>query len=199
MAAFYFKALIAPAALAGAVLLLRKLTFGLSEANRDLSKWSGALAASFAQLDIAQMRSDIATANASAGTGANLNAALADVIREFQPIREDLANLMNIVGTGVAVHLKNLIALTKEVMATTPWLKKILEKIQKEAEEANKKNREAGFPGNAALGALAAGQFQDPAQLGRQDPFMDGNVARARGAFLEPVARPGQGPKLELQ
>lgn len=184
LAAMHFKALIAPAALLGAVALLRKFTFGLSESNRDLAKWNGALAASFAKLDIAQMQMDIRQASATGGSAAALNDALADVIREFQPIREDLGILVNLVGISAATGVKSLISMAKQMMIAIPQLKEIVDGLHIIEDEMKKKNKADGFLGNAALSNMAGMGGGGPKGL---DPVADGNAGRAKDAF---IARP---------
>lgn len=183
-----FHQLVAPAALLGTVALLKKFTFGLSESNRDLAKWNGALAASFARLDIQQMRMNIRTANATSGTGAELNRQLGEVLTEFQPIREDLGRLVNVVGISAAKGLKTAIEVLKVLADNVPAIKEIrdgLNLIEKEM----KKGQNNKFPGNQVLEA-AVGLPGAPVR--RLD-----DVARAHGAFLRrhrdrPRARRGR-------
>jgi hypothetical protein len=194
-AAMLFKALIVPAALAGTVALFRKLTFGLSESNRDLSKWNGALAMSFAKMDIQQMRLDIRQAKATQGTAVGLNDALMEVKQEFQPIREDLGILINLVGISAAKLLKAGIEGVKLMGANFPLLKELVD-AAKAIEDGMKKDIQGGGPGAQVLAAVARGEFQEggggpaPRQLPR--PPQAGDIAllpdmrRARGAFLNP-------------
>lgn len=154
-----FHQLVAPAALLGAVALLKKFTFGLSDSNRDLAKWNGALAASFARLDIAQMRMDIQTAQATSGTGSALNDALADVILEFQPIREDLGILVNLVGISATQAIKTMIGIYKQIQTIFPQFKEIVDGLHILEDEMKKKT--PGQPlGNQALNALTRPGFQ---------------------------------------
>lgn len=175
-----FTALGAGAALGGAVALFKKMTFGMSDANRDLAKWNGAIAASFAKLDIQSMRLDIQTARASAGGAATLNDAIAELKTEFQPIRENTARLLNIVGVMGVNALKTALAAVKAFAANNDLLKGIQEAID-EAEKNMKKDKNEQFPGNQALEAIAR---LPVGGLPGGGPQQNHDVGRARGAFV---------------
>lgn len=77
---------------------LETFVWGISESNRGLARWNGEIAASFAQLDIANMRRDIQTADATSGSTVALNSAFNDLMTELQPMRETVATGLNVIG-----------------------------------------------------------------------------------------------------
>lgn len=101
------------AGIAGAALLVTKALFDMakaahnfvtqqSESNRRLAMFSGQLSASFAKMDLEQMRRDMSMARNTGGTAAELNQARTEMENALQPIKEDVANIYNILATYVA-------------------------------------------------------------------------------------------------
>lgn len=93
-----------PAALTTLIQAFETLGRRVSDSNRHLSRFNGVLAASYAQRDVAQLRSDFKTAQGTAGTGAMLNDQLAKLIEEVQPMKETVIRLLNTVAAiGVMI------------------------------------------------------------------------------------------------
>jgi hypothetical protein len=157
-----FRQFIGPTALSGAIYGLKKFVEGVVDSNRSLAKWNGRLAASFAMLDVKKMRLDIQTANASSGTGAELNSAFGQLLHELQPLREDLAVFMNLVALNIVKTSQSLVALVKSAIELYPALKEIVDGINALEDEAKKKNNNDAHPGNDAMNALANMQPGNP-------------------------------------
>lgn len=81
---------------------LELFVWGVSESNRSLSRWNGQIAASFAKLDIANMRREIETGEATSGSATAVNTAFNDLLQEMQPIRQDISTIVNSVGVVAA-------------------------------------------------------------------------------------------------
>lgn len=174
-----FTKLAGPAGLVGMIFGMKKFVGVLSESNRDLAKWNGSLAASFNKLDIQQMKFDMQTANATSGSASALNDAFAELLTEFQPIRQDIGILVNLAGIGIANGTKQLIILVKSLQDTFPFLKDAVAHL--EAMEDELKNGKQQSPiGNTALANLAAmgGGAARPAVQGPM-PFLNPGIAPA--------------------
>lgn len=135
---------------------LRKFATLISESNRDLAKYNGRLAVSFAQLDIAHLRSDILTSQATSGSGTELNRQLADLIHEIQPTREALGTLVNVVGIEIVKASKTLIGIARTFAETVPFLRGAVQKLKDIEDELKRKN-----PGQAGLGTQIMERMMD--------------------------------------
>lgn len=80
---------------------LRVFAERVSNANRSLEKWNGAIATSYAQLDVIRMQTDWQTANNTSGSTVLLNQSLGSLIRELQPFREGTITLLNLIAYSV--------------------------------------------------------------------------------------------------
>lgn len=98
----------APIWLQGVITGFEKLGKTISETNRDLTKFDGRIADSFARLDFSQLRSRQQVARATSGSAAFLNDSLAALVRELQPMRNALTTVMNGVGI-LAVNVARLV------------------------------------------------------------------------------------------
>lgn len=166
-----FRKLAGPAGLLGIHYALKKFTEQVIESNRGLAKWNGQLSSSFAKLDIVKMRMDIQTANASSGTASELNDSYGEMLREFQPFRQDMAIFMNLVATNLVKSSTATLAMLRAMAADNAVFKEILDGLNVLEDEAKKKNKNGDFPGNATMRDLInMGGGAAPAPLDRIDP-----------------------------
>lgn len=153
--------------LAAIPLAIKVFISKILDSNRALGKWNGSIAASFNKLDIARMRSDIATARGTSGSATELNRQMIELTREFQPIREQLGIGINLAGIWLVKIGREAIAMRQLMVESFPWLKAIADRIAKEEEDLKKKQEQDGL-GNQILDALGrhghrdAGQFAVP-------------------------------------
>lgn len=177
--AMLFARLAGPAALVGAVLALKTFVQQVVESNRGLAKWNGSIAASFNMLDIHSMQREMQTANATAGTTTQLNETFDDLLQEFQPLREDIGILVNLVATNLALGTKALIGMATAFIKDEAWLKEIVDGLHILEAEAKARKQQSPL-GNTALSNLAAmaGGPARPAAQGPR-PFLDDRLAPA--------------------
>lgn len=133
--------------------VFRKYTGELSESNRDLARWNGSIAASFNRLDIARMRLDIQQGRGTSGTTSELNTQLGMMLKEFQPIREGLGNLTNIIGINLIKIARVGIEQLKALQDMFPALKDVVKGLEDMNEEM-KKGKPDIAAGNQALDDL---------------------------------------------
>ena len=139
-----------------ATLALRKFAGLIVESNSGLSLWNGAIANSFAELDARQQQRDLEQANATAGTTVTLNRLFGDLQEEFQPIRESLGSVANLLGIGVTqlARVGTILVKFGSILGPLgPILDKIEKALNKEQQNANDQLEEfrkralgAGFP-----------------------------------------------------
>jgi hypothetical protein len=109
---------------------LETFVWGISESNRGLGKWNGQIAASFAQLDIADMRREIQTADATFGSTTSLNTALSELLNEVQPIREGVGTAVNTMGI-IAAKVSQGLAIGVKILTFLPIFAAGMREIEK--------------------------------------------------------------------
>lgn len=87
-----------------------KLSQTIAESNRDLAKFSGSIATTFAMMDRQQMVMSFRTARATAGTARGLGEGIMQMREAMQPQIETFTNIKNLAGLGLT---KVVILLTK--------------------------------------------------------------------------------------
>lgn len=107
----------------------------VSESRRDLGRWNGSIAASFAQLDIRRMQGDIKTAEGVSGSTAGLNAAYGDLLEELRPIRQDMMTLINGVGI-VAANVGRVLAFVSKYLPFVQLIHLAAQKIEENTGKA---------------------------------------------------------------
>ncbi len=129
--------LLAGAAVAAGVALLKlpgateRLAASLMESRRHLRLYDGALAATFARLDVQQRLLDIRTAQSTSGSTSMLGSSLENLRNETQWARESKDTVMNL-GTTVVVQLGRLVNVAVKnapAVQQTVWLLKGIEKL----------------------------------------------------------------------
>ena len=78
------------------------------ESNRDLERWNGTLAASFANLDILKQNLEIRQGKETEFTASVLNEEFGKLLQEFQPISSALSNLTN-TGALIATEISRIL------------------------------------------------------------------------------------------
>lgn len=99
--------------LVAAPAILKSFVGIISESNRELGMWDAKLAGSFAGLDILRTNLDIKTAGQTAETGSMLNEEFGRLLKELQPMRADMTNLLNVLGVGIAQTLREMVPMMK--------------------------------------------------------------------------------------
>lgn len=105
------------AGVAGAVVGLVKVFYDLqkaaynfavnqSNANRELAQFSGRLAASFSRMDLQKLQQDISLARNTEGSAEALNDSIMSLRDTFQPLKEDLNTIKNLIGTGISTVIE---------------------------------------------------------------------------------------------
>jgi hypothetical protein len=173
-----FRQLVAPAALTGMVYGLKSFVGHVVESNRALGKWNGRLGASFSMLDIQKMRMDIRTANATSGSGAELNKSFSELLNEFQPIREGLARGMNLLAITATKLTTTGLQTLKELVKVFPKLQELIDAIEK-MEEALQGKKQLNYQGNLQLIELARMGAADPKPVAKPRQFLDDRIAPA--------------------
>lgn len=169
---------------------LKNFVTGVLDSNRQLYRYNAALAGSFAKLDIAMMQLDIQQAGAVAPAAGELNDAIGELAKEFQPMRQGIGVISNKLSTlvvnstrGVVWALKNQHILNG-IAAIFPLLGAILPFVKKFLDDEEKKNKALGGALTDDLRAL-------------QNPGPPGGMAGGKivppkqPAFLPPLIRPG--------
>lgn len=129
--------------------LLEVFAQRLSESNRNLTRFNGMIAASFAAKDIAQIRADWATAKGTEGTTSSLNLQLAKLIEETQPIRQSVVTILNLMGIAAT----RLARLYVSALKYLPFVEKAAETLAK-MEETQRKEAAQSLPAQANRDAL---------------------------------------------
>lgn len=158
--------------------LFHRLTFSLSDANRDLAKWNGSISASFARLDISRMKLDIRQGAATAGTTNELNNQLAAFLKELQPIREGVGTISNMLGISLLKIGTSIVQSVRAIAEKVPLLGGAVAAL-KAIEAELQKNGQKGFIGNTAFDVI--GRATKP-----RDPQLIGDQAKANDVFLKP-------------
>jgi hypothetical protein len=140
--------------LAGLRYIVGNLADKFTLANRDLAKWNGSIAASFNRLDLARMRLDIQQGKATSGTAGELNRQFGELLKEFQPVREGIGNLVNIVGINLVALSRTALEGLKGLQTIFPQLKEAV-KFLEDMNKNLKKGADEAPLGNQALHALA--------------------------------------------
>lgn len=99
--------------------LLKTFAERVGEGNRELAKWDGSLAASFAKLDIHRMGLERDTAAETSGSAAMLNESLAELADAIQPIKNDLINALNFLAIIAAQTAKGAVYLERAMPLMT--------------------------------------------------------------------------------
>jgi hypothetical protein len=163
---------------------------GVEAENRELARYSGALASSVVKLDITKMQMDIRQANAVAPEAGILNEQLGQLLVEVQPLRETLGRVMNLMAASavfwsrIAVNSDNIKMLIK---AFLPFANLVPGAIDKVVDAILKPDPAANKPGPLNLDLRALGR------PGPANNMPGGKVAPINApAFLPPLVKPGR-------
>ena len=108
-----------PLAVGAAMFAIDKWTDHLVNSRMVLAKYNGQIAAAMARLRFQQIRQQIHMGTATAGTTTELSKAIMDFRKEFQPIKEDVRNIVNVLETG---FLRLITLLTKTAKDNSRFL-----------------------------------------------------------------------------
>jgi hypothetical protein len=72
------------------------------EASRDLARFNGSIATTFAMLDKQELALKARTAAGTSGTASMLGESVMEMKEAMQPVNETMKNTMNLIGTGLA-------------------------------------------------------------------------------------------------
>ena len=139
--------------LAGLQYIVRSLTDRFTASNRELANWNGAIAASFNRLDLERMKLDVRQGAATSGTASELNRQFTELLREFQPVREGIGNIVNIVGINLVQLSRTVLECLKGIQDIFPGVKEVVKGIEDMNKEMKKNNKDAAL-GNEALSNL---------------------------------------------
>lgn len=170
----------------GVVAAIKSFVSGVEDQTRELSRYSGELAASVVKLDLTRMQLNIDRAQAIAPQGAELSEEIGKLLTEIQPLA--------IAGTRAAIQVSTMLVTVARVATNIQFIKgvlgvfpglggvlaNILDIMVKEAAKEDKKN--AGLLGADLAGLMAKG---GPGGM------LGGKVAPVRPpAFVPPMVRP---------
>lgn len=114
-------------------ILLPKLAYNfmlfaenISESNRGLKNWNGAIAASFNRLDIKRQGLQIQQGRATQGSTTLLNDQLGKLLEGVQPITNSVATIANLAATGLAFAAR----VIAEIAKNNPFIKGAMDALK---------------------------------------------------------------------
>lgn len=114
----------------------------LVTANEALRRYNGGIAAAYERLDIAKRVSTATTADSTAATNVMLADAWAELVKDSQPLHDDLINLTNVVAIGVTRALNSIVLLYDVAMVIAeqiPGIGGVLVDMRQQLAVANQK------------------------------------------------------------
>lgn len=147
---------VVPLATVGFVKALQAADNALLERNRRLAQYSGALTASFAQLDRNRIRRDIERARGTSGQSAKLAEAIDELEQTLQPYTEGAANLLTQIATGITRMTNGMIQIVDTIPMFASWKDKIIDALETEPDQP------AAPPLVSYLQQMANAKFYDP-------------------------------------
>ena len=132
------------------------------ESNRGLSQWSGAIAASFANLDLQREAEERKLAQGTAGSAATLNRAFGEFVEETRQLRQFGRQTANLLGI-VAANTGRIVAAMIKFAPNVGLLMSVMNKL----DQLLGNRQQQDDPINAALqGGVKAGLNRPIAPLG---------------------------------
>jgi hypothetical protein len=132
------------------------------ESNRGLSQWSGAIAASFANLDLRREAEERKLAQGTAGSAVTLNRAFGEFVEETRQLRQFGRQTANLLGI-VAANTGRIVAAMIKFAPNVGLLMSVMNKL----DQLLGNRQQQDDPINAALqGAVKAGLNRPIAPLG---------------------------------
>lgn len=124
---------LATAAVAGTSALVlvplagKKLAESLVGANERLARFNGTIANAYAKLGREDLIRSRQSAAATAGTTAELTEAVSQMRDELRPVSDVVTNVLNEIGAGFAIMVKNSVAIAKGLAKYIPGIGEIAE------------------------------------------------------------------------
>ena len=132
------------------------------ESNRGLSQWSGAIAASFANLDLQREAEERKLAQGTAGSAVTLNRAFGEFVEETRQLRQFGRQTANLLGV-VAANTGRILAALVKFAPNVGLLMAVMNKL----DQLLGRGEQPGDPINAALqGGVKTGLNRPIAPLG---------------------------------